>query len=108
MENHEKVAKYFPDAYRGTVITLEKKEISVIEMADFMDMDPISQRFGLWAITKNGIECLNHEYVIQKDRLYEHGWIHHMSEKTWVNIEDFESVKDVYVFRTFWTHLVNN
>jgi N6-adenosine-specific RNA methylase IME4 len=46
-----------------------------------------------WAVTKYGIECRDGGYAIERSRVWdgedEHGWIMHMSEKEWVDLNDF-------------------
>ena len=46
-----------------------------------------------WAATKYGVECRDGCYAINRSRLWEddaeHGWIMHMAEKEWVDLEDF-------------------
>jgi hypothetical protein len=46
-----------------------------------------------WAVTSHGIEARDGKYHIAGDRAWErmgdHGWVEHMAEKVWVDIEDF-------------------
>ena len=46
-----------------------------------------------WAVTAYGIEARDGKYPIARDRVWEesrgHGWIEHLAEKSWVDIEDF-------------------
>jgi hypothetical protein len=46
-----------------------------------------------WAATKYGVECRDGSYAIERTRLWEeedqYGWILHMAEKDWVELEDF-------------------
>lgn len=57
-------------------------------------LHPIIWKGRQWAVTTYGIECRNGLYHIQKHRIREsnngHGWVDHMSEKTWVDIDDFK------------------
>lgn len=67
---------------------------SVEEAIERFDLSPIVQRFGTWAVTSYGVECLAARYYIEKDRLWEdedirHGWLDHMCEKPWVVLGDF-------------------
>ena len=89
MTNHAKVAEIFPEAYQGK-IQMSDKEMTIIEAATFRGLPALFKRYGEWVITKNGIDSLATNYHIAKDRLDEYDWIKHMSEKTWVNIHDFE------------------
>ena len=46
-----------------------------------------------WAATKFGVQCRDGSYSIPRKRLWEdedtHGWVLHMAEKEWVDLEDF-------------------
>jgi ribosomal protein L37E len=65
---------------------------TVIEQAEYMNVTgKILAVFGIFAITSKGIECLTHEYLIEKSRLDSENWIAHMEEKSWVNMPDFTS-----------------
>jgi hypothetical protein len=44
---------------------------------------------GDWAVTNYGVLCLDSTYVIDRNRVYERGWISHMDDKGWVNMYDF-------------------
>jgi hypothetical protein len=51
-------------------------------------------RGAQWAVTAFGIECLDGQYHIPKERLLEgiggdHAWPEHMSEKTWNDNDEF-------------------
>lgn len=54
---------------------------------------PIWWRGRQWAVTEFGLECLDGTYPIEKSRLREglekHCWPEHMTEKNWVNADDF-------------------
>lgn len=95
MTNHAKVAQYFPEAYSGTV-SYGEKEMTIIEIATLRELPPILFRFGDWVVSPEGVDCLTQEYTVTKERLSENDWIRHMSEKTWVNIDDFRQA----LFRT--------
>jgi hypothetical protein len=41
------------------------------------------------SVTAFGVECRDGRYAIPCDRLREDGWIMHMAEKEWVDLEDF-------------------
>lgn len=90
MTNHARVAEYFPNAYEGTV-TFNGNEKTIIEVATYRELSPILRKYGEWVVTKDGVECLTRNYVIQRERLDEQDWHDHMSEKPWVNIDDFEN-----------------
>jgi len=46
-----------------------------------------------WAATRFGVQARDGSYSIDRKRLWEdedqYGWIMHMAEKDWVNLEDF-------------------
>jgi hypothetical protein len=46
-----------------------------------------------WAVTPRGVECRDGDYPIEWDRLWEddeyYGWVPHMREKGWVDMNDF-------------------
>jgi hypothetical protein len=46
-----------------------------------------------WVVTARGVECRDGCYSITCDRLWEEeevfGWVAHMAEKDWVDLEDF-------------------
>ena len=44
-------------------------------------------RFGDWAVTDDGVECLSHPYFIEKGGLGE-DWEDHLAGKTWPNMPD--------------------
>jgi hypothetical protein len=50
----------------------------------------VLKRFGTWAVTTYGLECLTDPYWIEAARLSEPYWSQHMANKTWVLVEDFE------------------
>jgi hypothetical protein len=55
---------------------------------------PIYWQGHQWAVTSHGVECRDGTYYIAKDRLWEsddtdHGWVHHMADKNWVDLADF-------------------
>lgn len=55
--------------------------------------EPIYWEGRQWAVTEAGIECRDGTYFIDKKRLWEEegkwGWVNQLSEKEWVDIEDF-------------------
>lgn len=69
--------------------------VSVPEAMILFDVSPILKRFGTWAVTEYGIECLTSSYAIPSDRLSEPDWLPHVGHKTWVVYEDF---RDAYYF----------
>ena len=57
-----------------------------------------------WAVTAFGIEARDGQYPIPKGRVWEenrgHGWIEHLAEKAWVDIEDFTEA--LRIARSLW------
>ena len=88
-KNHGKDALANPEPYKGEVTSLSGNTITVIEAANNLDMAPLLRRYGDWAVTDFGVECLINSYPIQKERLDEQDWFTHMGEKAWVNMDDF-------------------
>ena len=43
-----------------------------------------------WAITEDGLECLERYYLIAAGRVHEETWRSHMREKTWVDPDKFD------------------
>jgi hypothetical protein len=62
------------------------------------DLSPIIRRFGTWAVTTYGIECLAAYYPIERKRLHENkeigGWVKHLYGKRWVILGDFKAAFD--------------
>ncbi len=55
--------------------------------------EPVFYEGRQWAVTAHGVECRDGTYHIEAKRLWEeegkYGWIRHMAEKEWCDIEDF-------------------
>lgn len=60
------------------VTLLTGRTVSVEEAREILEVDPIIRRFGTWAVTEYGIECLTTRYSIAKDRVHESDWRKHM------------------------------
>ena len=45
--------------------------------------------FGKWVVSKNGDMCHDNKYDIISSRLTEENWIIHLSEKVWINWNEF-------------------
>lgn len=81
-----------PELYELELNLADGELSTVIEQAEYLGLQgKILKVFGLFAVTENGIECLNHDYFIENARLHESNWVSHMAEKSWVVIQDFES-----------------
>lgn len=73
----------------GEPVTLESgRTVSLAEACQIWEVDPIIKRFGTWAVTEYGVECLTTNYAIEKARLGENDWHRHMIGKTWTIAED--------------------
>lgn len=61
----------------------------------------IVKRYGSWAVTENGVECLIYPFVIEKSRMDEGDWISYVLQKPWVApmpfIAAFSSAYRLYV-----------
>lgn len=64
-------------------------EVSLADACRLVEADPIIKRFGTWAVTEYGVECLATYYAIEKDRLEEQDWERHVNGKAWVEWWDF-------------------
>jgi hypothetical protein len=55
--------------------------------------EPIYWEGRQWAVTSAGIEKRDGTYFVDAARLWEeenvHGWVMHMSEKNWIDLQDF-------------------
>lgn len=51
-----------------------------------------------WAVTEDGVECLEHRYAIQSFRFGEMNWRSHIREKTWVDSDMFDDALEVAEF----------
>ncbi|WP_374973729.1 hypothetical protein [Spongiibacter marinus] len=78
-----------PDLYLSEIKLITGDVKKVIEVADGLVDGKILEIYGVFAVTDCGIECLNHFYTIDSGVLGESHWFEHVSEKTWVNPEDF-------------------
>lgn len=55
---------------------------------------PVLARFGQWAVTLYGVECLSEPYWIEWDRVNDPDWLDHMRRKRWVVMADFAAALD--------------
>lgn len=61
--------------------------------------------FNTWVVTTNGIECVTERYNIYPKQVHNHDgesytWSHHMKEKGWVNMSDFNKAYE-YALEVF-------
>jgi hypothetical protein len=78
-----------PPTWGDKPILMDRAEVTVRG-------DPLSDLWWQgrqWAVTSFGLECRDGTYYIDAHRLAEdidtHGWPAHVSEKNWVDVEDF-------------------
>jgi hypothetical protein len=87
--------------------TFDLQEALKTYAATALDADPLYKRFEKppahvgkvlwmgrqWVVTEDGVECMDHHYPVEKDRLWEgekdQGWVKHMFAKPWVDPADF-------------------
>ena len=72
-----------------TVTTFHGETITIEEAVRRFEVSPIIQRFGTWAVTTYGLECLSVYYAIEFHRVNETDWIEHLATKKWAVLEDF-------------------
>lgn len=70
------------------VVMLTGKTRTLAEACQILEIDPIVKRFGTWAVTEYGVECLTTHYAIPKDRVNESNWERHLEGKTWTVADD--------------------
>lgn len=92
--NHASFAVENPMPYMGEVTRpgspkATKETSTVVEAANYLDLPPLLERHGEWAICEDGIHCLYSHYFIDKSRLDEDDWIEQVSEKQWVVASEF-------------------
>src|SRR3954464_11929296 len=74
----------FERLLEGTENTTTVKErfgslaVDVEEQITGLEISPLIRRFGTWAVTDYGIECLVSDYSIEMDRAFETDWLAHM------------------------------
>lgn len=78
----------------GPVTTVHGRTISLEEARRIFEVDPIIRRFGTWAVTEYGVECLTTHYAIEKARLKEPDWLRHLIGKTWTVAADVSDALD--------------
>lgn len=66
----------------------EEYEERIAEGAD--EPPVVICQFGQWVITEVGLEAAEYgNYFIARDRVDEKDWVAHLSEKDWIEMEDF-------------------
>jgi hypothetical protein len=81
------------DQDSGEEITLfpSSETITLDEALQRFEVSPIIKRYGTWAVTTYGVECLSNKYYFEMDRVDEPDWVPHMREKHWPIMPDFEA-----------------
>lgn len=69
--------------------TFHGEWITVRHAVERFKIHPVLERYGEWAVTDYGLECLTHRYVIPKEMLNDQDWIGHMSAKSGIGMMDF-------------------
>ena len=95
-KKHDNFSTKNPQPYKGTVVkpgTAQADGItcSIQEAANYLDIPEIIERYGSWAICADGVYSLYTKYFVEKSRFDESDWVEHLSEKTWINIDDFKN-----------------
>ena len=71
--------------------------------------EPVYWKGRQWAVTSHGIEARDGRYHIARNRAWEetsgHGWIEHMEEKEWVDLQDFTEA--LRIARARWPKKAN-
>lgn len=73
----------------GAVMSRHCDDVPLDEAIRCFDISPIIERYGSWAVTEFGVECLETQYFIPLDEVREPNWINQMRGKVWVNLFDF-------------------
>lgn len=71
------------------VLTYHGRYITVKEAREQFEIPPIIRRFGTWAVTRDGLDCLMLEYSIPWAALGHDWWLSHMADKWWCVLGDF-------------------
>ncbi len=88
--NHYEAAKEHPEIYCANVPNYLGIEEPVAKIATDLGLSEILARYGIWAVTKDGVHSLHLEYHIPTDRLHEDFWLDSLQYKVWVHYPDFE------------------
>lgn len=89
--DHEAEADLNPAPYDGEIDWGHwgEEPRTVVSAATFFEYPPLRGRVGAWAICDDGLASLRYEYWIDRSRVDEPDWVQHMSEKEWVDVEEF-------------------
>jgi hypothetical protein len=68
---------------------IHDRRCSLEEAARRVELSPILKRYGTWAVTEYGVECLSTYYAISNEILDRDDWLKHMRGKSWIEFEDF-------------------
>ena len=85
-----KSSKDFHNSSCGEVALRDSTQVITLEEAiRRFDVSPVIKRYGTWAVTTWGVECLSTYYPIAMSRINELDWLDHMEDKNWTNMTDF-------------------
>lgn len=84
-------ANFYPDSGEEITLFPSSKTITLEEALRRFEVSPIIKRYGTWAVTTYGVECLCYKYFFNMDRVDEPDWVDHMRGKTWPIMGDFEA-----------------
>jgi hypothetical protein len=84
-------ANFYPDSGEEITLFPSSKTITLEEALRRFEVSPIIKRYGTWAVTTYGVECLCDKYFFNMDRVDEPDWVDHMRGKTWPIMGDFEA-----------------
>lgn len=81
--------RFTHDNCENVVLADSLQAITLEEAMRRFDVSPIVKRFGTWAVTTHGVECLSFSYEFEMNRVDEPDWLNHMRGKTGINMPDF-------------------
>lgn len=84
-------ANFDRDSGEEIRLCLSSKTITLEEALREFEVSPIIKRYGTWAVTTYGVECLSDKYFFEMDRVDEPDWVDHMRGKIWPIMGDFEA-----------------
>lgn len=93
---NEQVNRFHDDG--NWILLLTKEWIHFDDVLELYHIDTVLKRFGDFVVTRTMIACLITQYELPHTVLFSRNskqqWIHHMAEKGWVNIVDFNQAYD--------------
>lgn len=83
---------------RENLLETRRGWLTLDEVIEWLEIGTIVRRFGTWAVTEYGVECLIEYYPIEMKRLSDPHWVDHLADKNWVT---GEVLRDFIEARTF-------